>query len=42
MNDWEIKLACDGSYPPLSQYPSRRNDDDENETLALWLESTDP
>ena len=41
MNDWEIKLACGGLYPPLSQYLSRRNDDDENETLALWPEGTD-
>ena len=42
MNGWEIKSACDGSYPPLSQYQPRKNDDDENETLGLWPEGTDP
>ena len=42
MNSWEIKSACDGSYPPLSQYQPRKNDDDENENLALWQEGTDP
>ena len=36
INGLEIKLACDGSYPPLSQYQPRRNNDDQNENLALW------
>ena len=34
--------VCDGSYPPLSQYQPRKNDDDENDTVALLLEDTDP
>ena len=43
MNGWEIKLACDVSYPPLSQYQPRKDDDnDKNQNLALWHEGTDP
>ena len=41
MNGWEIKSSCDGSYPPLSQYQPRRNDDGENETLVGRYRSTD-
>ena len=40
---WEIKLFGDGSYPPLDQFPLRKNDDNENgQELALWPEGSEP
>lgn len=40
---WEIKSFSDGSYPPLDQFPLRKNDDNENgQELALWPEGSEP
>ena len=42
-NGWEIKSFSDGSYPPVDQFPMRKNDDDENgPELALWPEGSEP
>ena len=50
VSGWEVKAASDGSYPPISQFQSRTNDDenlndDENsndeQNMSLWSDGSE-
>ena len=43
IKSWEIKSASDGSYPSVTEFKERKNDNESNgdERLSLWPEGSE-